>query len=88
MFIYSVVRLRYETRNEVTLTILNSRYENRIDMHTLVDECRVGAHQLKDIRLEGSQTQCVGGIDIATNTHIVQEVGNSLRLLGLLHHPR
>ena len=53
----------------------------------LVGKGREGARQLVDVRLRRAEAQRRHGIDEAADTHVVDEVRDGRRLLGLLHDP-
>ena len=70
------------------MAIFDTGYEDWLGVYSLICEGAVCAHHLVHVRLERADTHRINRVDIALDTHIVDEVGNSLRLLGLLHNPR
>ena len=83
-----VLRLGDEVGDHVALPVLDARHENGVVMHALVSEGREGAHQLENVRFRRAERQRRHGVDIAADTHVVNEVGDRRRLFGLLHDPR
>ena len=87
-FADGVLRLGNETGDQVALTVLDARHEDRIGVHALIGKGRKGAHQLVNVRFRRAESQRRNGVYVTADAHVVNEIGHGSRLLGLLHNPR
>ena len=78
---------RNERSQQVALTVLDTCHEDRLGVHASVGEGTECTCQLEQRRLRRAEAQCPLRVDVAVDTHIVNEISYGSGLLRLLHNP-